>query len=82
MPVREIAEAIGRGLEVPVVSLAREESSKHFGWLGPFVGLDLRATSVHTRKKLGWNPTGSSLISDLEKMRYSQPENARIESLR
>lgn len=82
VPVRNIAEAIGRGLDVPVVPLAPEESSKHFGWLGPFVGLDLRATSARTRKKLGWNPTGPSLISDLNNMRYSQPENARIELLR
>ena len=71
VPVRDIARAVGRGLNVPVVSLAPQESSKHFGWLGPFVGLDLRASSVHTREKLGWNPTGPGLISDLEKMRYS-----------
>jgi nucleoside-diphosphate-sugar epimerase len=68
--VRDIAEVIGRGLNVPVVSLAPEESSKHFGWLGPFVGWDVPASSAYTREKLGWNPTGPGLISDLENMRY------------
>ncbi|MDR3674792.1 MAG: SDR family oxidoreductase [Acidobacteriota bacterium] len=70
VPVREIAEVIGRGLKVPVVSIAPEEAAKHFGWLGPFAGWDIPASSAHTREKLGWNPTGPSLISDLENMRY------------
>jgi len=70
VPVRDIAEAIGRGLNVPVVPFAPEESSKHFGWLAAFVGRDVPASSVHTREKLGWNPTGPGLISDLENMRY------------
>jgi nucleoside-diphosphate-sugar epimerase len=67
---RAIAEVIGRGLNVPVVSLRPEEAAGHFGWLGMFVARDLPASSVHTRKKLGWNPTGPGLISDLENMRY------------
>ncbi len=70
VPVRDMAEVIGRGLHVPVVSLAPEEASKHFGWLGMFVGRDAPASSMHTREKLGWNPTGPGLISDLENMRY------------
>jgi nucleoside-diphosphate-sugar epimerase len=70
VPVRDIAEAIGRGLKVPVVSLTPEESAKHFGWLAAFVGRDLPASSAHTREKLGWNPTGPGLISDLDNMRY------------
>ena len=68
--VRDIAEVIGRGLKVPVVSIAPEEAAKHFGWLGAFVGWDIPASSAHTREKLGWNPTGPGLISDLENMRY------------
>jgi nucleoside-diphosphate-sugar epimerase len=67
---REIAEVIGRGLNVPVVSLTPEEAAEHFGWLAAFVGRDLPASSVQTREKLGWNPTGPGLISDLENMRY------------
>jgi nucleoside-diphosphate-sugar epimerase len=70
VPVRDIAEVIGRGLNVPVVSIAPEESAKHFGWLAAFVGWDVPASSAHTREKLGWNPTGPGLIADLEKMNY------------
>jgi len=61
---------IGRGLKIPVVALGPEEASKHFGWLGMFVGRDVPASSAYTREKLGWNPTGPGLISDLENMRY------------
>jgi hypothetical protein len=70
VPLREIADAIGRGLNVPVVSITPEESTKHFGWLGAFVGRDVPASSAQTRDKLGWNPKGPGLISDLENMRY------------
>lgn len=70
--VRDIAEAIGRGLNVPVVSLSPEQAQAHFGWLSMFASHDLRASSVQTRKKLGWNPTGPGLIADLERMRYSE----------
>jgi nucleoside-diphosphate-sugar epimerase len=70
VPMRDIAEAIGQGLHVPVVALAPEESSKHFGWLAAFVGWDIPASSAHTREKLGWKPTGPGLISDLQNMRY------------
>jgi nucleoside-diphosphate-sugar epimerase len=71
VPVREIAEIIGRGLNVSVVSITPEEATKHFGWLAAFVGMDLPASSGQTREKLGWNPTGPGLISDLKNMRYS-----------
>ncbi len=71
VPVRAIAEVIGRGLKVPVASIAPEEAAAHFGWLGAFVGWDVPASSAQTRHKLGWNPTGPTLLSDLENMRYS-----------
>jgi nucleoside-diphosphate-sugar epimerase len=70
VPFRDIAEAIGRGLKVPAAPLAPEESSEHFGWLAAFIGRDVPASCLHTREKLGWNPTGPGLISDLENMRY------------
>jgi nucleoside-diphosphate-sugar epimerase len=73
VPVREIAEAIGRGLNVPVVSKSREEAAAHFGWLGIFAGRDLIGSSVQTQARLGWRPTGPGLIADLEQMRYSEP---------
>ena len=70
--VRDIAEAISKGLKVRVVSLSPEEAQAHFGWLSVFAGSDLAASSAQTRKKLGWNPTGPALIADLERMRYPE----------
>src|SRR5271163_1116570 len=68
---RDIAEAIGRGLKVPVVAMSPEEAAAHFGWLGRFAGLNLTASSALTQERLGWHPTGPGLIADLEQMRYS-----------
>jgi nucleoside-diphosphate-sugar epimerase len=71
VPARDIAEVIGRGLKVPVVSLSPEEAVAHFGWpLGAFAGLDITASSAKTQERLGWLPTGPGLIADLEQMRY------------
>jgi nucleoside-diphosphate-sugar epimerase len=67
---RDIAEVIGRGLKVPVVSMSKEEAATHFGWLGLFAGLDMPASSAQTQQRLGWHPTGPGMISDLERMRY------------
>jgi nucleoside-diphosphate-sugar epimerase len=68
--MRDIAEAIGHGLQVPIKSLSPEEAAAHFGWLGMFLGQDLLASSAQTQKKLGWHPTGPGLIADLERMHY------------
>ena len=68
--VREIAEVVGQGLKVPVVSLSPEEAADHFGWLGAFAGLDLPASGAQTQERLGWRPTGPGLIADLRQMRY------------
>jgi len=70
--MRDIAETIGRGLKVPVVSLSPEKAAAHFGWLAMFAGADLVASSEKTRKNLGWDPTGPGLIADLQQMDYSQ----------
>jgi nucleoside-diphosphate-sugar epimerase len=72
VPIRDIAEVIGWHLNVPVVAMSPEEAVDHFGWLGMFAGLDCPASSALTRQRLGWNPTGPGLISDLENMRYFQ----------
>jgi nucleoside-diphosphate-sugar epimerase len=71
VPLREIAEVIGRGLKLPVVSLSPEEAGEHFGWLAAFVGFDVPASSALTQERLGWHPTGPALIADLEQMRYA-----------
>lgn len=68
VPMRDIAEAIGRGLNVSVESVSAEEAPAHFGWLARFAGHDLVASSEKTRKALGWNPTGPGLIADLERV--------------
>jgi nucleoside-diphosphate-sugar epimerase len=70
VPAREIADVIGRGLKMPVVSLTPEEANAHFGWLAPFMGFDMPASSALTQERLGWKPTGPGLIADLEEMRY------------
>jgi nucleoside-diphosphate-sugar epimerase len=72
VPMRGIAEAIGRGLKVPVKSISAEEASAHFGWLAMFASHDLLASSEQTRKSLRWNPTGPGLIADLEQLRESK----------
>jgi nucleoside-diphosphate-sugar epimerase len=71
VPMRDIAEVIGRGLKVPVVAMSPAEAAAHFGWLAAFIGLDMTASSALTRERLGWNPTGPGLIADLEQMDYS-----------
>jgi nucleoside-diphosphate-sugar epimerase len=70
VPMREIAEAIGKGLKVPVRSITPEQAGEHFGWLAHFATLDMPASSEWTRKTLGWNPTGPGLIEDLRNMKY------------
>ena len=68
--MREIAETIGKGLKVPVVSITQEKAGEHFGWLAHFAGIDMPASSEWTRKTLGWEPTGPGLIEDLSNMKY------------
>jgi hypothetical protein len=70
VPVRDIAEAIGRGLKVPVVPKSREEAAAHFGGIGMFLGRDITGSSVQTQRLLGWHPTGPGLITDLDRANY------------
>jgi len=74
VPMRDIAEVIGRGLKVPVISVSPEEAPAHFGWLAAFAGRDLPASGTLTQKRLAWRPTGPGLIADLEQMRYHETE--------
>ncbi len=68
--LRAIAEAIGKGLKVPVVSIPQEKAAEHFGMFGYFAGLDMPASSEWTCKTLGWQPTGPGMIEDLTNMKY------------
>ncbi|MBV8674148.1 MAG: SDR family oxidoreductase [Acidobacteriaceae bacterium] len=66
VPFREIAEVIGRRLNLPVISIPAEETEEHFGWIGRFIGIDGPASSEQTRKKLGWEPQHPGLLADME----------------
>ncbi len=70
IPTREIAEAIGRGLNVPLVSKSREEATDHFGWIARFFGIDGPASSALTRDRLGWRPVQPGLVADLNAEHY------------
>jgi nucleoside-diphosphate-sugar epimerase len=72
VPFREIAEVIGRRLNVPVVSKSSEEAANHFDWLAHFVGIDCPASSARTQELLGWQPKQPGLIADLDHPRYFQ----------
>jgi nucleoside-diphosphate-sugar epimerase len=62
---RDIANAIGKRLSLPVEPLAQEEAMAHFGWLGMLAGVDMPASSRITQEKLGWKPTHTGLIDDI-----------------
>ncbi len=65
IPFRLIAEAVGRRIGVPVVSVPTEEVVAHFGWLSTFIDKDMSATSALTRERLGWAPGGPGLLADI-----------------
>jgi nucleoside-diphosphate-sugar epimerase len=70
IPTRQIAEAIGRGLGVPAVSVAGADAVAHFGWIGGFFSLDILTSSTLTQELLGWTPTGPTLLEDLASDSY------------
>ncbi|MEW1778807.1 SDR family oxidoreductase [Streptomyces sp. NPDC086777] len=70
VPLRGITEVIGRRLDVPVVSLAREEAAGHFGWLAAFVGNDNPTSGAATRERYDWRPVQPGLLADLDQDHY------------
>ncbi len=76
VPFREIAEVIGRRLNLPVVAKTQDEAADHFGWLAHFVGIDCPASSAQTQGRLGWRPTQPGLIPDLDHPHYFATERA------
>jgi nucleoside-diphosphate-sugar epimerase len=70
VPTQEIAEAIGRGLNVPAVSKSDEEAADHFGWIARFFSIDGPASSALTRERLGWQPVQPGIIADLNMEHY------------
>ncbi len=78
VPLREIAEAIGREMNLPVRSIAPDEAAAHFGFLGAFVARDLTGASALTQQRMGWTPTGPGLLADLEQMTFPPVEAGRV----
>jgi nucleoside-diphosphate-sugar epimerase len=70
VPFLEIAEVIGRRLNIPVVSKSPVEAAKHFGWFAMFAGIDAPASSARTRAELGWKPEQPGLIADVDHPAY------------
>jgi nucleoside-diphosphate-sugar epimerase len=70
VPTKTIAEIIGRHLHLPVVSISSGEADAHFGWMAHFFSFDVPASSEQTREWLGWRPTHSSLVADLDAGHY------------
>jgi nucleoside-diphosphate-sugar epimerase len=71
---RDIAEAIGRSLGVPVAAVAPGDLDDHFGWLGAIFALDAAASSERTQKQYGWHPAHPGLIADLDAGHYRTAE--------
>jgi len=75
---RAIAEAIGRGLSLPVRSIDPAKAGEHFGFLGAFFSMDLPSTSARTRERLGWEPVEVGLIADLAEGHYFEPVTSTV----
>jgi nucleoside-diphosphate-sugar epimerase len=70
VPFRDIADVIGRRLNLPVVSKSPEEASGHFGWFAHFAAIDNPSSSAQTKERLGWQPTQPGLLADLDRPSY------------
>jgi nucleoside-diphosphate-sugar epimerase len=70
VPIRAIAEVIGRHLDLPVAAISPQDAGEHFGWLAGHLATDSPASSTLTRELLGWHPTHPGLIDDLDKGHY------------
>jgi nucleoside-diphosphate-sugar epimerase len=81
VPIRDIAEVIGRHLNVPMLSISPEDAAEHFTWLAGFLALDSPASSALTRELLGWQPTHPGLIDDLDQGHYFHKPLARTGDL-
>ncbi len=70
IPARDIAEAIGKALNLSVASVPTDLTAQHFGWMGMFFGANVPASSVLTRELLGWEPTQPKLLADIAAGHY------------
>jgi nucleoside-diphosphate-sugar epimerase len=75
---KDIAEVLGKRLNIPVVAKSTQEAAEHFGWFAHFAALDCPASSERTRALLGWQPQQPGLIADLDRsVRYFSAGRAR-----
>jgi nucleoside-diphosphate-sugar epimerase len=73
IPFRQIAEVIGRQLNLPTVSLSPREAARRLSWLAAFAAYDNPASSERTEERLGWRPTHPGLLADLQRASYFRP---------
>lgn len=78
IPAHQIAEVIGRHLDLPVASISPDDAAEHFGWMAFFWSMDVPASSAQTRRRLGWEPTHIGLIEDLERGHYFERARAAV----
>jgi nucleoside-diphosphate-sugar epimerase len=70
VPMRQVIEVIGRALNVPIVSIKKDEAGDYYGPLAMFAGLDMPASSALTQQRLGWTPAGIGLLADIAQPGY------------
>ncbi|GGL88109.1 hypothetical protein GCM10009706_28420 [Curtobacterium citreum] len=71
VPTRDIAQAIGDALGLPVTSIDPADAEEHFGFIGRFFALEMSATADATRERFGWTPTGPTLLEDIAAGAYA-----------
>ncbi|MFE6664876.1 SDR family oxidoreductase [Streptomyces sp. NPDC057697] len=74
--LREIADVIGRHLDVPVAAVPAEKAAEHFGWLSAVLSMDQPASSALTQELTGWRPVRPGLIEDLDQGHYFRTATA------
>jgi nucleoside-diphosphate-sugar epimerase len=70
VPIRDVAEIIGRHLDVPVVAVSPADAAGHFGFLGGLLQIDSCVSSALTQELLDWRPSHPGLIEDLDAGHY------------
>jgi nucleoside-diphosphate-sugar epimerase len=74
IPFRQIAEAIGQGLGIPVAAVAPDEAARYLGFLAMFAQVDNPSSSDATRARLTWEPVHAGLLADLGERHYFEPQ--------
>lgn len=62
--MRDIAEAMAAGLELPILALSEADAPAYFGRLSTYARLSMQASNTWTRERLDWQPTGPGLVAD------------------